>query len=186
MKIYTRTGDDGTTGLFGGSRVAKHDVRVSAYGSVDELNSALGLAIVAPGDVEVRELLRPHQSTLFDLGALLAADGPQADKLPGIAPGVITQLEEQMDNFTAELPELRSFILPGGTEQAARLHLARTVCRRAERELTGALEALPALAQRATDGLKYLNRLSDWLFVMARVSNKRAGEQDIEWKSRTT
>jgi cob(I)alamin adenosyltransferase len=183
MKIYTRTGDDGTTGLFGGARVPKDDPRVRAYGTVDELNSVLGVVIATPGDVEIRELLRPHQSLLFDIGAVLAADGPQTDKLPGLPEGVISQLEEQMDNYSAELPELRNFILPGGCKQAAWLHLARTVCRRAERELASAMAAMPELGPRYTDGLKYLNRLSDWLFVMARAANHRAGEQDIEWKS---
>jgi cob(I)alamin adenosyltransferase len=186
MKIYTRTGDDGSTGLFGGVRVPKHDIRVNAYGTVDELNSILGLTIATPGDVEITELLRPHQSTLFDLGAILAADASRTENLPMLAEALVSQLEEQIDNYTAELPELRNFILPGGSSQAAWLHFARTVCRRAERELTLAMTELPALTERYMPGLKYLNRLSDWLFVLARLSNQRAGEQDIEWKSKRT
>lgn len=182
MKIYTRTGDDGSTGLFGGARVPKHDVRVDAYGTVDELNSILGL-VAAASDDEFRMLIRPHQSELFNLGAMLAAsDNAKAANLDA---KLTTQMEAQIDAFDEELPPLSNFILPGGTETAARLHLARTVCRRAERAVSLIRTGQPKHAARIMPGLKYLNRLSDWLFTLARLANHREGVADVPWKGRS-
>jgi cob(I)alamin adenosyltransferase len=178
MKIYTRTGDDGTTGLLGGSRVAKHDARLDAYGTVDELNAVLGLAAVT-AEAELRQLLGPVQETLFVIGSHLAApaDNAAAQKvLPPLDPNGVARLEAQIDAAEAELPKLTTFILPGGTETAARLHVARTVCRRAERQViafAGHAAYSPVTA--------YLNRLSDWLFVQARLANHRAGVADVKW-----
>ncbi|MCC6464466.1 MAG: cob(I)yrinic acid a,c-diamide adenosyltransferase [Planctomycetes bacterium] len=182
MKIYTKTGDDGSTGLFGGQRVPKHDVRVAAYGTVDELNSLLGLAAAEPGDAEVRSLLPVQQAELFALGSQLAAGDGQTKGLPDLSAGMVETLEGQIDRFTAELPPLTAFILPGGTRLAATLHLARTVCRRAEREVSAIRDTLPRMAVRVMPGLKYMNRLSDWLFVLARLANHRAKVADIPWK----
>lgn len=181
MKIYTKTGDDGSTGLFGGSRVPKHDARVEAYGTVDELNSLLGLAAAEDGNEDIRKLLVPHQSELFNLGAVLAsADGKGATALN---PDIIAEMEQQIDAFDEELPPLKNFILPGGTKLAALLHLARTVCRRAERNVSRIRVDQPKLAQTIVPGLTYLNRLSDWLFTLARVANHRAGVADVPWTS---
>lgn len=180
MKIYTKTGDDGSTGLFGGQRVPKHDPRVSAYGTVDELNSVIGMAISAGGDDELCRLLRARQNELFTLGAMLASgDGKSGDS---IQESHITPLEGEIDRLDTELAPLRNFILPGGCELASRLHLARTVCRRAEREVSGLRAARTKDAPRLAPAVKYLNRLSDWLFTVARAANKRAGVDDIPWK----
>lgn len=179
MKIYTRTGDNGTTGLIGGSRVSKNDARLDAYGTVDELNAALGLAGVT-ADPALRQLLGPVQETLFVLGSHLAVpdENPAAGKsLPPLNPSATEQLERQIDAAESELPALTSFILPGGTETAARLHVARTVCRRAERGVV----AFAAGQARHAPVAAYLNRLSDWLFVHARLANHRAGVADVPW-----
>ncbi|MBW3627987.1 MAG: cob(I)yrinic acid a,c-diamide adenosyltransferase [Gemmatimonadetes bacterium] len=185
MKIYTRTGDLGETGLFGGGRVAKDHVRVEAYGAVDELNSLLGLVIRELGQGPSSQLvprLRLVQGDLLSLGASLATPtaeegGRAAASIPPLPLKRIGAMEEWMDAAEAELEPLREFILPGGTEAAARLHLARTVCRRAERRVV-------ALAREArVDGavVQYLNRLSDLLFVYARLANRQAGAQDEKW-----
>jgi cob(I)alamin adenosyltransferase len=182
MKIYTRTGDDGTTGLIGGRRVRKSDPRIECYGTVDELNAALGVAaVVAPP--ALAELLRAVQDDLFVLGSHLAAPveaggaRPAAVALPPLDESIPTRLEKEIDVAEAELPPLRNFILPGGTEASARLHLARTICRRAERLAVALAEdrPIPPLVVR------YLNRLSDWLFVQARWCNRQAGVPDILW-----
>ena len=181
MKIYTRTGDDGTTGLFGGGRVRKCDPRLDCYGTVDELNAAIGLAaVVAPP--ELRDKLMAIQNELFIIGAHLAtpAPGKAAAALPALDESAVARLEMQIDSAEAELPVLRQFILPGGTEPAARLHLARTVCRRAERLLVDFSLDRPVSAILLT----YLNRLSDWLFVQARWVNRQAGVADIRWEKR--
>ena len=180
MKIYTRTGDDGTTGLIGGSRVSKGDPRIECYGTVDELNAALGLAAVA-ADAELRGWLREVQSALFAIGAYLATPAgtpaEQTNLADAVAQADAARLERQIDDAQAALPALSNFILPGGTEVAARLHLARTVCRRAERLVVGF-----AYADRVDIGiLAYFNRLSDWLFVQARRANHLAGEADVPW-----
>ncbi|MBX3459507.1 MAG: cob(I)yrinic acid a,c-diamide adenosyltransferase [Planctomycetes bacterium] len=180
MKIYTKTGDDGSTGLFGGQRVPKHDARVAAYGTVDELNSVIGVAIAGGGDEALCAMLQTRQSQLFSLGAMLASgDGKDADS---VNEAWILSMETEIDALDTQLPALRNFILPGGSELAARLHLARTVCRRAEREVSALRVARPKDAPRLAPAIKYLNRLSDWLFTVARAANKRAGVEDIPWK----
>ena len=181
MKIYTRTGDEGDTGLFGGGRVAKDDPRVEAYGAVDELNAALGLARSIEMMPRVDEVLAPVQRDLFAIGALLAT--PDHDKMreqlakARIDDGRIAELERAIDAGEVELEPLKAFILPGGTPKAAALHVARTVCRRAERRVITLQRTVP-LPQLA---IIYLNRLSDLLFVLARVANKRAGAGEVTW-----
>lgn len=183
MKLYTRTGDDGETGLFGGGRVSKAHRRVEAYGTVDELNAALGVSAAAVGGGQVREWLVRIQGDLFGLGANLATPGPKGDEgkpsTPPLPGPRVQEMEAFVDTITAEVGELRSFILPGGSPGAAALHLARTVCRRAERavvRLAGEEVVDPEI-------LRYLNRLSDLLFAMARLENFRQGKKDIPWKS---
>jgi cob(I)alamin adenosyltransferase len=174
-RIYTRGGDQGETSLGDGSRVSKLDCRIGAFGTVDELNSAIG--VVLAGDVPevMREPLTRIQNELFDVGADLSVPWGVTDRLRVEQP-MIDALEHLCDDFNAELPELRSFVLPGGTEAAARLHVARTICRRAERDvLLGAQEVdLNPLV------LRYLNRLSDLLFILARTAN--AGGEEPLWK----
>ena len=181
MKIYTRTGDQGSTGLFGGGRVSKDDIRVEAYGDVDELNAVIGMARSVEMMPRIDEVLVPIQRDLFAIGALLAT--PDREKMAQhlekarIDDARIAELERAIDDGEAELEPLRSFILPGGTPKAAALHVARTTCRRAERRvvrLQGEVE-LPALA------VVYLNRLSDLLFTLARVANRRAGAGEVTW-----
>jgi cob(I)alamin adenosyltransferase len=179
-KIYTRRGDDGSTGLFGGPRVRKDDLRVAAYGDVDELNSALGVAREELPQGDLRALVDALQSELFTLGAELAT--PDADKAPKEVPRImdahVSRLEQEIDRLTGELPEMKNFILPGGSRAGAALHLCRTVCRRAERKAVSLADGVPVSAQ----ALAYLNRLSDLLFVMARAANLRAGGIEIPWK----
>ena len=174
-RIYTRGGDQGETSLGDGSRVSKLDCRIGAFGTVDELNSAIG--VVLAGDVPevMREPLTRIQNELFDVGADLSVPWGVTDRLRVEQP-MIDALEQLCDDFNADLPELRSFVLPGGTEAAARLHVARTICRRAERDvLQGAQEVdLNPLV------LRYLNRLSDLLFILARTANT-GGEEPL-WK----
>ncbi|HKX22870.1 MAG TPA: cob(I)yrinic acid a,c-diamide adenosyltransferase [Rhizorhapis sp.] len=178
-KIYTRTGDDGTTGLVDGSRIAKSDMRMAAIGDVDEANSAIGVAIVALKEEGYAAMLRRIQNDLFDLGADLATPGE--DFMPGemtlrIVPAQVERLESEIDNMNAALEPLRSFILPGGSDAAAAVHLARAVVRRAERTAVRAAAEVPLNPQ----ALAYLNRLSDHLFVLARAVNA-AGEGNILW-----
>lgn len=181
MKIYTRTGDEGSTGLFGGERVSKDHPRVEAYGEVDELNAAIGLARAIELMPRIDEVLVAVQRDLFSLGALLAT--PDAQKMreqltkARIDEARIGQLERAIDDCETELTPLRAFILPGGTPKAAALHVARTVCRRAERHVVrlGQAVELPPLV-----GV-YLNRLSDLLFVLARLANRRAGAGEVTW-----
>ncbi len=181
LKIYTRTGDEGDTGLFGGGRVSKDDPRVEAYGEVDELNAAIGMARSVEMMPRVDEVLAPLQRDLFAIGALLAT--PDHDKMreqltkARIDDERIAELERAIDAGEAELEPLRAFILPGGTPKAAALHVARTVCRRAERRVITLQRTVP-LPQLA---IIYLNRLSDLLFVLARVANKRAGAGEVTW-----
>jgi cob(I)alamin adenosyltransferase len=181
MKIYTRTGDDGSTGLIGGSRVAKDDAAIECYGTVDELNAALGAAVVV-ADAEAREWLAQVQAELFTIGSHLATPGgaTPAKSLPALDENWIKRLEQQIDAVESTLPPLRNFILPGGTEFAARLHVARTVCRRAERLIVATART------RQIDSLivTYVNRLSDWLFVQARRANHVAEVPDVPWISR--
>ncbi|HKG95017.1 MAG TPA: cob(I)yrinic acid a,c-diamide adenosyltransferase [Gemmatimonadaceae bacterium] len=183
LKIYTRTGDSGETGLFGGGRVEKDHPRVEAYGDVDELNAAIGMARAVEMMPRIDEVLVPVQRDLFSIGALLATPDPEKMRQQlakaRIDDARIAELERAIDDGERELEPLRSFILPGGTPKAAALHVARTVCRRAERRVVRlqhdeAIE-LPALA------IIYLNRLSDLLFVLARVANARAGAGEVTW-----
>lgn len=173
-KIYTKTGDDGTTGLGDGSRVAKDSARVSAYGTVDEANSAIGVLLAVaslPGDV--RTLLTTVQHTLFDLGGELCIPGHAA-----IQDVDVERLEQQLDHYNDPLPPLKDFILPGGGEGAARCHLARTIVRRAERECV-TLSHHDAVRPQA---IRYLNRLSDLLFVLARVLARHDGHGEVLWQ----
>ena len=180
MKIYTRTGDAGETGLFGGTRVRKSDPRVAAYGDVDELNACLGVVRAQPGlDAEVAELIAHVQKDLFAIGARLADPAERiAERVTKVAVGDedIRRLEDWIDRFEAELPPLRRFILPGGSAPGALLHLSRTVCRRAERGIVG-------LGGASVDAhvVMYINRLSDLLFVLARAVNHREGRHETEW-----
>lgn len=182
MKIYTKTGDAGETGLFGGPRVRKSDHRVEAYGEVDELNAALGVVRAQVEDPELERHLARIQDELFCVGAELATPhGAKArSAIPPVEPGWLERLEAAIDAWEAELPPLRQFVLPGGTRTAAALHLARCVCRRAERRVV----ALAAEAEIAPATLAYLNRLSDLLFVAARIANHRAGRAETPWVPR--
>jgi len=176
MKIYTKTGDAGQTGLFGGPRVTKDHARIEAFGTVDELNSHLGLVRTLPGADGFDPLLRRIQCELFDLGAQLATPGAVEER---ITTGHVEFLEREIDRHEAALEPLTCFILPTGTPLAATMHVARTVCRRAERRvvtLAGRLETtIPANA------IEYLNRLGDLLFVLARVANRQDGVADDPW-----
>ena len=185
VKIYTRTGDEGETGLFGGPRVRKDAQRVEAYGAVDELNAVLGGAVAALGDGSLRGMLVEVQSTLFDLGGELATPAVRERAAAGqLAPQVpvdaIEQLERWIDELEEELEPLTQFILPGGAPAAATLHHARTVCRRAERRAV----TLAASEEVSGEALRYLNRLSDFLFVAARAVNRRAGVDEPRWTAR--
>lgn len=173
-KIYTRTGDDGSTGLGDGSRVGKDSLRVTAYGTVDELNSTIGMVLASDGvDDEVREVLTQVQHDLFDLGGELCIPG-----MAMIEDADIDRLEQVLDRFNDPLPPLKDFILPGGGMAASCCHLARTVCRRAEREVIalGREEDIRPQAQR------YLNRLSDLLFVLCRVLARASGHGEVLWQ----
>jgi cob(I)alamin adenosyltransferase len=178
MKIYTKAGDDGSTGLIGGQRVRKSDARIDCVGAVDEVNASLGWCASA-GDAHVATLLLPIQNDLFVIGSHLAlADGATAGgSLPVLDESIVSRLEMEIDLAERDLPPLRNFILPGGTEAAARLHLARTICRRAERRVVAFAMDRPVPTVIVT----YLNRLSDWLFVQARHVNHRAGVADVPW-----
>lgn len=182
MKIYTKTGDSGITSLMGGGRVPKDHIRVAAYGDVDETNAAIGLArVTAPEDFE-SALLAAIQHDLFTIGGALATPEPdrlkqaQRDKVV-VEAGRVAALEAAIDAADLELPALTAFVLPGGTPKAAAFHLARTVCRRAERNIVhlGRTDAVPS------DIIVYLNRLSDLLFTLARLANHRAGVADVTW-----
>jgi len=181
MKIYTKTGDAGDTGLFGGGRVSKNHPRVEAYGDVDELNAAIGMARAAGPMPRIDEVLVPIQRDLFAIGALLAT--PDREKMrqhlekARVDEQRVAELEHAIDACDAELEPLRSFVLPGGSPKAAILHLARTICRRAERRVVE-LQAdtdIPPLT------VIYLNRLSDLLFTLARLANARAGTGEVTW-----
>jgi cob(I)alamin adenosyltransferase len=182
MKIYTRTGDGGETGLFGGGRVGKDDARVEAYGAVDELNAVLGWIRSQAADVELADRLGILQADLFAIGSHLASPPPPPGRrrpsLPPLPETRIDQMERWIDDADTELEPLRSFILPAGDPSAAALHLARTVCRRAERRVVSL-----ARSQTVEPGVVvYLNRLSDLLFMLARLANRRAGVPDAPWQ----
>jgi cob(I)alamin adenosyltransferase len=182
MKIYTRTGDDGETALFGGGRVSKHHIRVNAYGTVDELNSVLGWCVAEVRDDQIGRRLELLQHDLFTLGAELATpparEGRKRPETPPLPAARVAEMEGWMDECDSELEELTAFVLPGGTGGAAVLHVGRTVCRRAERAVVRLAEA------EAVDPLvvRYLNRLSDLLFTFARLENHRGGVADTVWR----
>jgi cob(I)alamin adenosyltransferase len=182
MKIYTRTGDEGETALFGAGRVSKTHPRVRAYGTIDELNAQLGRTVVALEDPEIRERLEKVQHDLFAVGAILASppeeDGTRNPHVPGPPSHRIEQMEGWIDQAEVELEPLRNFILPGGSPGAAELHVSRTICRRAERIVVETSPGEPL----APELIRYLNRLSDLLFTWARLENHRAGTPDVIWK----
>lgn len=178
MKIYTKTGDQGETGLFGGPRVRKDHLRIEAYGSVDELNAVLGVVRSHSLPAEIDGLLATIQNSLFDVGAELASPDPARMGVPVVGASHIEAVERAIDQYEAGLPPLKTFILPGGGQAAAQMHLARTVCRRAERRLVSL-----AGAETISDALMiYLNRLSDLLFVLARELNRQSGQGDVPWQ----
>ncbi len=177
MKIYTKTGDDGTTGLYGGKRVNKDDIQIEAYGTVDELNSFLGLLISKVGDLNVMDELKPIQSALFDIGSHLASDPTKDLPLPKINESWIDALEQSIDRLHQDLPVLKTFILPGGNERIALAHVCRTVSRRAERRVVafsnnGSVDPLI---------VRYLNRLSDYFFSLARFLAFKDGIDEVKW-----
>lgn len=178
MKVYTRTGDDGTTALFGGDRVSKSHPRIEAYGTVDEVNSVLGMARAALNDGPGTDLIARIQNELFVLGGDLAAPEATTYPLPRIEPHHVEVLETDIDRMTEDLPPLKNFILPGGTPASSALHLARTVTRRAERLVIDMTASGEVVSQEA---LNYLNRLSDFLFTLARWVNVKADVADIAW-----
>ena len=176
-KIYTRGGDAGETSLGDGARVSKLDARITAYGTVDELNAAIGLVLATDCSDPIRDVLGRVQNELFDLGADLSVPLEHEARLR-VVQSQVNALEDDCDRFNAELPELKSFVLPGGGEAAARLHVARTVCRRAEREAIAASRSYSVNPV----GLVYLNRLSDLLFILARTANAADGREEPLWR----
>jgi cob(I)alamin adenosyltransferase len=175
MKIYTKRGDGGDTSLYGGTAVRKDNPRIEAYGTVDELNSAIGAARAIPGAAPVDADLEQVQRILFEVGAHLASPG--SDRFPAPAPEQIVALERRIDDLESVLEPLTTFVLPGGSAAAAQLHVARTVCRRAERLI------VPLLEESAGDTtVAYMNRLSDFLFVAARAVNATEGIPDVPWR----
>lgn len=177
MKIYTKTGDDGTTGLQGGKRISKSDPRIISYGSIDEINSWLGLALAQELDTDIRELLTKIQNELFVAGSDLSNPN-LSDAKNRVTETMIDNLEKEIDKYEKELSPITNFILPGGHKNASYLHLARTVARRAETQIV----ILSNQERINPNCQKYLNRLSDLLFVLARVTNKRSGISDVVWK----
>lgn len=179
MKIYTRTGDAGQTGLLGGERVQKNHVRIAAYGDLDELNAVLGMALAAGLGTDLAAKLRHIQNSLFNAGSELAAPDPARFNLPLLSVDASGLLENWIDAMDMELPKLQNFILPSGTAAASALHLARTVCRRAERSVV-------TLSEHATvrpEIIVYLNRLSDFLFTASRYENYKSGYKETVWKA---
>lgn len=184
MKIYTKTGDKGETGLFGGERVNKDSPRINAYGTIDELNSFIGMAITEVKDENVRKDLSAIQNKLFTVGTDLATPNSDKNKKLKIIrtpPECISEMEKLIDNYSAKLEELRNFILPGGSKGAALLHVCRTICRRAEREVV----ALNNEVNIGDNIIIFLNRLSDLFFVLSRYENKVSNHPDIIWNSKS-
>jgi cob(I)alamin adenosyltransferase len=184
LKIYTRTGDFGETGLFAGPRVGKEHPRIEAYGSVDELAATLGMVRTEQPPPEIDNVLSRVQHELFIVGGELATPTPQRRQIATVQPDHIRQLEEDIDRFEEQLPELKNFILPGGNKAGATLHLARATCRRAERRVV-ALARRPS-GRVSRDVLAYLNRLGDLLFVLARAANAAAGCKEETWPKTST
>ncbi len=178
MKIYTRGGDGGETSLYGGQRVWKDALRVKTYGTVDECNAALGLAVTSTTDAEIRETLTRIQGELFEVGADLATPLARGESVPRVRAEETVRLEAEIDHMEEELEPLRHFILPGGSPGGAALHLARSICRRAERHLV----TLEQTEEINPEVARYLNRLSDHLFVLARLANHRSGTPETIWE----
>lgn len=178
FKIYTKTGDLGETGLFGGRRLSKSHLRIEAYGTVDELNAHLGLVRDQQTNASIREILHHVQSQLFSIGSILASDPDKALPVPELTENQVEVLEKAMDDMDQELPELKNFILPGGHSHISQCHITRCVCRRAERLVVAlaAMERVPAIV------IKFLNRLSDYLFILARWTAKDLQVQEVIWK----
>ena len=183
VKIYTRTGDEGETGLFAGQRVPKDDARIEAYGTVDELNSVLGMVRNESLDEELDQLILNLQKQLFTIGAELATPEPQMVGLATIGDQDVVALEKEIDRYDGELPPLKAFIIPGGTHAARVMHLARAICRRAERRVV-TLTGIAGKTAVSPTIVRYLNRLSDLLFVLARVVNHRDGVTDVQWSGK--
>lgn len=182
MKIYTKTGDKGDTALFSGGRVPKHHLRVESYGTIDELNSVLGVVRATKPSAQTDTWLETVQNQLFHLGADLATPmDAKADWITRVQSEQVEWLEDTIDTMTEQLEPLKNFILPGGTMAGAQLHVARTVCRRAERIVS----ALQDVEDINAMSLIYINRLSDWLFTLARYENKQAGEPESKWVVRS-
>lgn len=185
MKIYTKTGDKGETSLFGGKKLPKDALRIEAYGTVDELNSFLGLAEVEVKDKSVKKIIRELQNQLFTVGSDLATPLEIKEKnfvIPRVTEEFIINSEKTIDYYSSKTPELKNFILPGGTKGASLLHVARSVCRRAERRVV----ALIQQEQINRNIIIFLNRISDLLFVLARYENFSSGKKDINWKNPIT
>ncbi len=181
MKIYTKTGDKGETGLFGGERVSKNSLRIEAYGTIDELNAFIGMAVIEVSDKSVKDLLQKIQNWLFTIGADLATPDNEKTKKLNVfrtPEEYYSYIEKEIDNYESKLEELRNFILPGGTKGAALLHICRTITRRAERIVV----ALNSTVKIGNNIIIFLNRLSDLFFVLARFDNAVTGTPDIEWK----
>jgi cob(I)alamin adenosyltransferase len=181
MKIYTKTGDKGETGLFGGERISKNSFRIEAYGTIDELNAFIGLAIIEVSDKSVKVLLQKIQNWLFSIGADLATPDNERTKKLNVfrtTEEYYLYIEKEIDKYESKLDELRNFILPGGTKGAALLHICRTITRRAERMVV----ALNSTVKIGNNIIIFLNRLSDLFFVLARFDNAVTGTPDIEWK----
>jgi len=187
MKIYTKTGDKGTTALIGGTRVPKHDLRIETYGTIDELNSFIGLLRDKTNNPEIEKQLIKIQNELFNLGAFLSLD-PEKKKLangkyrlniPPISNQLIQRMEKEIDHLNEELPPMTHFILPGGHETVSICHICRTIARRAERRIT----ALSEISEIEDNWIKYLNRLSDYLFVLARKLSKDLHIKEIKWET---
>lgn len=180
MKIYTKTGDDGTTGLVGGSRVKKYDLRLEAYGTIDELNATIGVLLSSELPENVAETLYKIQNKLFNIGSLLASDekGEAFTASLSITADNINDLEVAIDEYQSKLPELSHFVLPGGNFSAAQCHVARTVCRRAERRILQFAEHSKVSAEM----IIYINRLSDFFFVLARKLSSDSGVEEVAWK----
>ena len=183
LKIYTKTGDTGTTSLLGGTKVSKSDPRIEAYGTIDELNSYLGLCRDLAGDEATRTILRTIQDRLFTIGSSLACDPEKAPgmKLPDLEHADVEQLEKEIDRMDALLPPMKNFVLPGGHPTVSHLHIARCVCRRAERACVRLLGDSPGEQGMI---IKYLNRLSDYLFVLARFVSRALHAEEVIWKPR--
>lgn len=181
MKIYTKGGDKGETGLFGGERVSKDSLRIDSYGTIDELNSFIGLAIIEVKDGDIKKLLSRIQNQLFTLGSDLATPDTERNKkfnVPRVKEDLVLELEKEIDMFESRNDEIRFFILPGGTKGSTLLHICRTICRRAERNVV----SLSKTEEINTNIIIYLNRLSDLFFVLGRYENKINGVEDIKWE----